>query len=80
MRADDVERERVAGQCAKERPLESRVVNDCRRRVARERCGFSGQLLPRDVRVDAFLRLLDREGDGFLRKDQQFDIYEFIEG
>ena len=30
--------------------------------------------------VDAFLRLLDREGDGFLRKDQQFDIYEFIEG
>ncbi len=30
--------------------------------------------------VDAFLRLLEREGDGFLRKDQKFDIYTFIEG
>ena len=30
--------------------------------------------------VDAFLRLLDREGEGFLRKDQKFDIYAFIEG
>jgi putative nucleotidyltransferase with HDIG domain len=30
--------------------------------------------------VDAFLRLLSREGEGFLRKDQKFDIYAFIEG
>jgi putative nucleotidyltransferase with HDIG domain len=32
------------------------------------------------VCVDAFLRLLDREGEGFIRKDQKFDIYAFIEG
>ncbi len=30
--------------------------------------------------VDAMLRLLDREGESFIRKDQKFDIYEFIEG
>jgi putative nucleotidyltransferase with HDIG domain len=30
--------------------------------------------------VDAFLRLFSREGEGFLRKDQKFDIYAFIEG
>ena len=30
--------------------------------------------------VDAFLRLLEREGESFLRKDQKFDIYAFIEG
>jgi putative nucleotidyltransferase with HDIG domain len=30
--------------------------------------------------VDAFLRLLKREGEGFIRKDQKFDIYAFIEG
>ena len=29
--------------------------------------------------VEAFLRLLDREGESFIRKDQKFDIYEFIE-
>jgi len=32
------------------------------------------------VCVDAFLRLLSREGEGFIRKDQKFDIYAFIEG
>lgn len=32
------------------------------------------------VCVRAMLQLLEREGDGFLRKDQKFDIYEFIEG
>ena len=32
------------------------------------------------VCVDAFLRLLGREGEGFIRKDQKFDIYAFIEG
>ena len=30
--------------------------------------------------VDAFLRVLQREGEGFIRKDQKFDIYAFIEG
>jgi len=30
--------------------------------------------------VDACLRILEREGESFIRKDQQFDIYEFIEG
>jgi putative nucleotidyltransferase with HDIG domain len=30
--------------------------------------------------VSAFLRLLEREGECFLRKDQKFDIYAFIEG
>jgi putative nucleotidyltransferase with HDIG domain len=29
--------------------------------------------------VDAMVRLLEREGPGFIRKDQKFDIYEFIE-
>ncbi|MDH3212651.1 MAG: response regulator [Myxococcales bacterium] len=29
--------------------------------------------------VEPFLRLLDREGEDFIRKDQKFDIYEFIE-
>jgi putative nucleotidyltransferase with HDIG domain len=31
------------------------------------------------VCADAMIRLLDREGEGFIKKDQQFDIYEFIE-
>ena len=29
--------------------------------------------------VDAAVRLLGDEGEGFLQKDQKFDIYEFIE-
>jgi HD-GYP domain-containing protein (c-di-GMP phosphodiesterase class II) len=32
------------------------------------------------VCVRAMLALLEREGERFLRKDQKFDIYEFIEG
>jgi len=32
------------------------------------------------VAVKAMLGLLEREGERFLRKDQKFDIYEFIEG
>jgi putative nucleotidyltransferase with HDIG domain len=32
------------------------------------------------VCVDAFLRVLERDGESFIRKDQKFDIYEFIEG
>lgn len=30
--------------------------------------------------VDAFLRLLEREGDCFITKHQKFDIYAFLEG
>jgi putative nucleotidyltransferase with HDIG domain len=30
--------------------------------------------------TDAFLRILDREGESFLHKDQKFDIYAFLEG
>lgn len=32
------------------------------------------------VVVDAFLKLLNDEGDAFISKNQKFDIYEFIEG
>mgnify|MGYP005842406723 CR=1 FL=1 len=32
------------------------------------------------VVVDAFLRLLEEEGDAFISKNQKFDIYAFIEG
>jgi putative nucleotidyltransferase with HDIG domain len=32
------------------------------------------------VVVDAFLKLLEDEGDAFISKNQKFDIYEFIEG
>ena len=30
--------------------------------------------------VDAALRLLEREGESFIKKNQKFDIYEFLEG
>jgi hypothetical protein len=30
--------------------------------------------------VDAFLKLLEDEGEAFISKDQKFDIYAFIEG
>lgn len=30
--------------------------------------------------VAAFLKVLDREGESFIQKDQKFDIYAFIEG
>ncbi len=30
--------------------------------------------------AEAFLRVLEREGESFIKKDQKFDIYEFIEG
>jgi response regulator RpfG family c-di-GMP phosphodiesterase len=32
------------------------------------------------VCVDAFMTLLEREGEAFISKNQKFDIYEFIEG
>ena len=47
--------------------------------VAAELHKYSGaQFDP--VVVDAFLRLLEDEGEAFISKDQKFDIYAFIEG
>ena len=40
---------------------------------------YSGSQYDPDC-VDACVRILEREGEGFIRKDQRFDIYEFIEG
>ena len=48
-------------------------------RVTTELKKFSGSQFD-PVVVDAFLGLLDEEGENFLSKDQKFDIYEFIEG
>ena len=47
--------------------------------VVRELHKFSGSQFDPEI-VNGFLRLLDREGDEFIKKDQQFDIYEFIGG
>ena len=47
--------------------------------VVKEMHKYSGtQFDP--VVVDAFLKLLDDEGDAFISQDQKFDIYAFIEG
>jgi putative nucleotidyltransferase with HDIG domain len=48
-------------------------------RVVSELHKYSGtQFDP--VVVDGFLRLLEEEGEGFISKNQKFDIYAFIEG
>lgn len=47
--------------------------------VVRELHTYSGSQFD-PVAVKAMLALLEREGEGFLRKSQTFDIYEFIEG
>jgi putative nucleotidyltransferase with HDIG domain len=47
--------------------------------VVRELHKYSGSQFD-PVCVDAFLQLLEREGESFISKDQKFDIYEFIEG
>jgi putative nucleotidyltransferase with HDIG domain len=47
--------------------------------VLRELTKYSGSQFD-PVCVDAMMRLLDREAEGFIRKDQKFDIYAFIEG
>ena len=39
--------------------------------------GAPGRVDP--VVVDAFLKLLDDEGEAFISKNQKFDIYEFID-
>jgi putative nucleotidyltransferase with HDIG domain len=45
--------------------------------VVRELHKFSGSQFDPQC-VDAFLRLLEREGEEFISKDQKFDIYAFI--
>jgi putative nucleotidyltransferase with HDIG domain len=47
--------------------------------VLRELTKYSGSQFD-PVCVDAMMRLLDDEAEGFIRKDQKFDIYAFIEG
>ncbi len=46
-------------------------------RVLSELHKYSGSQFD-PICVDAILRLLEREGEGFIRKDQEFDIYAFI--
>jgi HD-GYP domain-containing protein (c-di-GMP phosphodiesterase class II) len=46
--------------------------------VLRELHKYSGSQFD-PVCADAMLRLLEREGEAFIRKDQKFDIYAFIE-
>ena len=47
--------------------------------VVKEMHKYSGSQFD-PVVVDAFLKLLEDEGDAFISKDQKFDIYAFIEG
>jgi len=48
-------------------------------RVIAELDKYSGSQFD-PICVEAFLRLLDREGECFIRSEIKFDIYEFIEG
>jgi HD-GYP domain-containing protein (c-di-GMP phosphodiesterase class II) len=47
--------------------------------VVRELHKYSGSQFD-PVCVNAFLQLLEREGEAFISKKQKFDIYAFIEG
>ncbi len=47
--------------------------------VQKELAKFSGSQFDPPI-VEAMLDLLEDEGEGFLSKDQKFDIYEFIDG
>jgi HD-GYP domain-containing protein (c-di-GMP phosphodiesterase class II) len=47
--------------------------------VVKELHKFSGTQFDPAV-VNAFLALLEEEGESFISKDQKFDIYAFIEG
>ena len=48
-------------------------------RVLSELSKYSGSQFDPNC-VEAMLRLLEREGEAFIKRDQKFDIYEFIEG
>ena len=50
------------------------------RRRARGAAQVRGQPVRPGLRRRRSCALLDREGESFIRKDQKFDIYEFIEG
>ena len=59
-----------------DRPYRKALPTDA---VVKEMHKYSGtQFDP--VVVDAFLKLLEDEGDAFISQDQKFDIYAFIEG
>ena len=47
--------------------------------VIDELAKFSGRQFDPTI-VDAFMRLLEQEGDEFLSKDEKFDIDAFIDG
>ena len=69
------EREQVAGRAVVVKRLKALPLEA----VYSELNKYSGtQFDP--VCVEAFLRVLDSEGEDFIRKDQTFDIYEFLEG
>jgi HD-GYP domain-containing protein (c-di-GMP phosphodiesterase class II) len=45
--------------------------------VASEIHKYSGSQFDPKI-AEAFLRLIEREGESFIKRDQKFDIYEFI--
>ena len=59
-----------------DRPYRDALPIDC---VVSELNKYSGSQFD-PACVEAFLRLLDREGECFIRSEVKFDIYEFIEG
>jgi putative nucleotidyltransferase with HDIG domain len=59
-----------------DRPYRKALPIDC---VISELNKYSGSQFD-PACANAFLRLLDREGESFIRSELKFDIYEFIEG
>ena len=59
-----------------DRPYRKALPIDC---VISELNKYSGSQFD-PACTEAFLRLLDREGECFIRSEVKFDIYEFIEG
>ena len=59
-----------------DRPYRKAMPIDC---VVSELNKYSGSQFDPTC-AEAFLRLLDREGECFIRSEVKFDIYEFIEG
>ncbi len=59
-----------------DRPYRKALSIDC---VVSELNKYSGSQFD-PACTEAFLRLLDREGECFIRSEVKFDIYEFIEG
>jgi HD-GYP domain-containing protein (c-di-GMP phosphodiesterase class II) len=59
-----------------DRPYRKALPIDC---VVSELNKYSGSQFD-PACAEAFLRLLDREGESFIKSELKFDIYEFIEG